>query len=130
MSSENEETIRALIEKARRALSDAELLLENGSAEATINRAYYAVFSATRAALLTKEETPSTHAGLIRRFGYHFVRTEKVSEEVGGILTTAESMRGKADYNVFSDFDRSEAVQLVEEAERFVNAVEEKILQS
>jgi uncharacterized protein (UPF0332 family) len=127
MSSENEETIRALIEKARRALSDAEVLLENGSAEAT--RAYYAVFSATRAALLTKEETPSTHAGLIRRFGYHFVRTERVSEEVGGILTTAESMRGEADYDVFSDFERSEAVQLVEEAERFVNAVEEKILQ-
>jgi len=74
MSSENEETIRALIEKARRALSDAEVLLESGSAEATINRAYYAVFSATRAALLTKEETPSTHAGLIRRFGLELTR--------------------------------------------------------
>jgi uncharacterized protein (UPF0332 family) len=37
-------------------------------------------------------------------------------------------MRGEADYDVFSEFDKSEAGQLTEEARRFVDAVEKKIL--
>ena len=44
MSLESEQQIRALQEKAEQALSDAQLLLENGSVEAAINRGYYAVF--------------------------------------------------------------------------------------
>lgn len=127
MSAEQEDAIHALLQKAHKALSDAELLLENGSAEAAINRAYYAVFSAARAALLSKEETPNTHAGVIRRFGYHFIRTEEIPEEVGEILTTAEAMRGQADYEVFSDFDHEDAFELVEDAYHFVETIEEEL---
>lgn len=128
MSAKNTEAIRALRKKSRDALSDAELLLENGSVEAAINRAYYAVFSAARAAVLVKDETPNTHAGVIRRFGYHFVRTEQISEEIGGILSTAESMRGTADYDAFSTFELEEAAELTKEANRFVDAIEKQIL--
>jgi uncharacterized protein (UPF0332 family) len=123
-----EDTAHALREKAREALSDAEVLLERGSPEATINRGYYAVFQAARAALLTEEESPDTHSGIVRRFGYQFVRTEQVSGEVGNILTTARSMRGEADYDAFSDFGREEAAELVEKAHRFIEAVEEQVL--
>ncbi|WP_263820605.1 HEPN domain-containing protein [Salinibacter sp.] len=123
-----EDTTQALREKAREALSDAEVLLERGSPEATINRGYYAVFQIARAALLTEGESPDTHSGIIRRFGYHFVRTERVSEEVGSILTTAQSMRGEADYDAFSDFGREEAAELVEKANRFIEAVEGQVL--
>ena len=104
------------------------MLLEHGSPEATINRGYYAVFQSARAALLTEGESPDTHSGVIRRFGYHFVRTGKVSDEVGGILTTAQSTEGEADYEAFSDFGREEAAELVEKARRFIEAVEEKVL--
>ena len=54
MSEENNDQIRALQEKSEQALSDAELLLENGSVEATVNCGYYAVFQIARTALLTK----------------------------------------------------------------------------
>lgn len=124
MNAEYEDTIRALRHKAHEALSDAEVLLENGSAEAVINRAYYAVFSAARAALLSKDETPTTHSGVIRRFGYHFVRGGAIREEIGEILATAESLRGQADYDAFSDFDRDEASELAADAVRFVEAIE------
>lgn len=128
MTAGNEETIRALKRKASEALSDAEMLLERGSEEAVINRSYYAVFSTARAALLLKDESPNTHAGVIRRFGYHFVRTGRISEEIGDTLTTAESMRGDADYNAFSEFDRNEAAQLYQDAHRFVEIVNEQLL--
>jgi uncharacterized protein (UPF0332 family) len=86
------------------------------------------VFQAARAALLTEGESPDIHSGVIRRFGYHFVRTGQVSEEVGSILTTAQSMRGEADYDAFSDFRREEAHKLVEKARQFIETVEEEIL--
>lgn len=128
MTAGNEETIRALKRKASEALSDAEVLLERGSEEAVINRSYYAVFSTARTALLLKDESPNTHAGVIRRFGYHFVRTGRISEEIGDTLTTAESMRGDADYDAFSEFDRNEAAQLYQDAHRFVEIVNEQLL--
>lgn len=128
LMSNNEDAIRALCQKAHEALSDAELLLENGSVEATINRAYYAVFSIARAALLSKGESPNTHSGVIRRFGYHFVRTEEIREEIGEILTTAESMRGRADYDAFSDIERGEAAELTQDAHRFVETIEGRLL--
>ena len=61
-----EDTIEALKKKAHAALSDAEVLSKEGSPEATINRRYYTVFQAARAALLTEEESPNTHSGFIR----------------------------------------------------------------
>jgi uncharacterized protein (UPF0332 family) len=127
MSTPNDDTVQALLQKAREALSDADLLVENGSAEAAINRAYYAVFSTARAALLLKDVSPSTHAGLVRRFGYHFVRTEAISEEIGGILSTAQSMREEADYEIFSDFELEEAAALARDARRFVEVIDEKL---
>ena len=57
--SDPEEAVLALRKKAQAALSDAEVLLERGSPEATINRGYYAVFQAARAALLTEGESLS-----------------------------------------------------------------------
>lgn len=127
MSEENNDQIRALQEKSEQALSDAELLLENGSVEASINRGYYAVFQIARAALLTKEESPDTHSGVIRRFGYHFVRTGQVPDDVGGTLTTAQSMRGRADYKASADLNQEDAANLVEDARRFLEVVGERV---
>ena len=128
MTEDPDQQIRALQKKARQALSDAELLLENGSVEAAINRGSYAAFGAARAALLTEGENPKTHSGVIRRFGCHFVRTGRVSDDVGDILTTAQSMRGRADYEATTDLSQEDAANLVGEARRFIGIVDEKIL--
>jgi hypothetical protein len=128
VTEESDRQIRALQEKARQALSDAELLLDNGSVEAAINRGYYAAFQAARAALLTEEEGLKTHSGVIRRFGYHFVRTGRVSDEIGDILATAQSMRGRADYDAIADLNREDATHLVDDARRFIRIVEKQIL--
>ncbi len=130
MSEENNDQIRALQKKSEQALSDAELLLENDSVEATVNRGYYAVFQIARAALLTKGESPNTHSGVIRRFGYHFVRTGQVPDEVGDTLTTAQSMRGRADYDAPADLNQEDAANLVEDARRFLEVIGEQVLSS
>jgi uncharacterized protein (UPF0332 family) len=128
VTEESDRQIRALQEKARQALSDAELLLDNGSVEAAINRGYYSAFQAARAALLTEEEGLKTHSGVIRRFGYHFVRTGRVSDEIGDILATAQSMRERADYDAIADLNQEDAAYLVDDARRFIRIVETQIL--
>lgn len=120
--------IRTLQEKARQAFSDAELLLENGSVEAAINRGPYAAFGAARATLLTEDENPKTHSGVIRRFGCHFGRTGRVSDETGDILTTAQSMSGRADYEATADLSQEDAANLIEDARRLIEVVEEQML--
>jgi hypothetical protein len=124
MSETNRAAVEALLGKARTALSDAHLLVERGSPEAAINRSYYAAFSAARAALQIRGESPSTHAGVIRRFGYHYVRSGRISQAIGEILTVAETMRNRADYEAFTTFDHEAASDLAADTRRFVEAVE------
>jgi uncharacterized protein (UPF0332 family) len=59
----------SLMAKAERACASARLLYEAGDAEGACNRAYYAMFDAARAALLTsgapvRADIGKTHGGL------------------------------------------------------------------
>ena len=62
-----------LMVKAQRALTSARTLLADGDNDGACNRAYYAMFDAARAALLTCKalvppEVAKTHSGLISAF--------------------------------------------------------------
>ncbi len=63
------------LKSAREILRDAQLLKENGGSPASIiNRAYYAVFYAALALLVTVDVEPAKHAGVIAKFDELFVR--------------------------------------------------------
>jgi uncharacterized protein (UPF0332 family) len=59
----------ALIQKAQRYLKSAELLLRDGDSESSVSRAYYAMFYAAEAVLLTKGLSFLSHKGVISAFG-------------------------------------------------------------
>lgn len=89
--------------KAHRALASAKLLLDSGDVDGACNRAYYAMFDAARAALLTIEapvpaEVARTHSGLVAAFSLHFVKPGKVAIEHGRSLNKVEDLRLIADY--------------------------------
>jgi len=119
----DEDSTEALLQKANQALDDASYLLEDDRVEAAMNRAYYAAFHAARAALLTEGEEPTSHAGILSRFSYHFVRTGRISEEVGKVLARAETDRNRADYDAFSVFEIQAAEDLVGDVSQFIEAV-------
>ncbi len=81
-------TPHALLAKASRALASAKLLLASGDVDGACNRAYYAMFDAARAALLTvnapvPSEIARTHSGLITAFSLHVVKPGLVAVEHG-----------------------------------------------
>jgi len=56
-------------------LRTAEAALQIGSYRDSISRSYYAFLDTATAALITKDLVPQSHAGAIRLFGLHFVKS-------------------------------------------------------
>jgi uncharacterized protein (UPF0332 family) len=97
-------TAAQLLAKAERALLSAKELLASNDPDGACNRAYYAMFDAARAALLSIKapvlpETIKTHAGLNRAFALHVVKEDLFPAEIGKSLQQIEELRIIADYN-------------------------------
>lgn len=86
------------ISKAKKTLSDAELLLESERFESAISRAYYAIFHAARAALYHEGSAPVTHRGVSSEFSKLLIKNGKVEDIYGTILQDARDERQTADY--------------------------------
>ncbi len=114
-----QELLRA---KATRALESARVNISRGDAETATNRAYYAAFYMASAYLLHLGEKPRTHKGLHLIWGKR-VRALLPSNQAA-FLTHAFQLRQRADYDAMSILDVRSAESLVDEAERFLAAVE------
>ncbi|WP_420456906.1 HEPN domain-containing protein [Rubrivirga sp.] len=112
-----------LVEKARRALSTARLVLDDGDVEGALNRAYYACFYVAQALLLTYGEEPRTHRGVHHRFRERAVLPGLVPAELGRTLPYAASLRERADYEAVTVTDTAGAADLLADAHTFVDAV-------
>mgnify|MGYP000167241688 FL=1 len=76
---------------------------------------------------MTEGEEPTSHAGILSRFSYHFIRTGRISEEVGQVLARAETDRNRADYDAFSVFEIQAAEDLVGDVSQFTKVVRQLI---
>ena len=70
-------------QKARRALRTARLSVEDGDADAAVNRAYYAAFHVASAALELAGEHPKTHKG-VHNLGLPEVEAEEAGQVESG----------------------------------------------
>ena len=121
-----------LLTRAKTTAGSARMLLEAGDNNSAVNRAYYAMFDAPRAALSQIDprllETKQ-HATLIRRFGKHVVQDRGFDRSLGRAFSQTEDARLAADYEV-ELVNRATARKVVELAEKFVGAVEQFLMQA
>ena len=108
-------------DEARRA---ADVLSREGLLRDAMSRAYYAALHYARALLLTKDEEPSTHEGVLRRVSLHFVKTGLMTVEEGKILGRLHKLREEADYGVERGYRPSEVGEEIQNVDRFRKAVE------
>ena len=118
------------LQKAQRALSGARLLLQSGDTEGACNRAYYAMFDAAHAGLISvgaeRPDAPiKTHNGLIGAFGQHLVLGKHLSAEHGENFNKVQRLRQLADYTG-DPVGLADATWALEQAEAFVCAIGEK----
>jgi len=117
--------IEVLIEKARRYLRSAGLLIQDGDYDSAVSRSYYAMFYSAEAALLKKKMTFTSHKAVISAFGQHFVKTGIFDKRLGRDLNIIFDKRQLGDYG--SDFSISEdsARRAFESAREFVEHLAE-----
>lgn len=117
-------TVSDLIIKAERASASATALLNLGDVDGASNRAYYAMFDAARAAILSlnlpgRLNIGKTHRGTLSAFSEHFVKTGLVSHDLGLLLKHAETFRYIADYEGGS-VNLEDAYDIVQKSNVFV----------
>jgi len=122
----------ALLHKARRALESAKLLLSVGDVNGAVNRAYYSMFDAAKAALTEGDEPIisqpiKSHNGLITLFSQHLVKTGHVSNDLGKQLNEVEELRLIADYKAQDMITGERAAWAVEAAEGFLSAIDDLV---
>ncbi len=114
------ELIKGYLEKAEKKLKVAEKLLRSDDYEDAVSRAYYAVFHAAQALLLTEGERAETHKGVVTLFGLLFVKTGKFKKDLGKYLANLKDERESGDYEIFSYVERETAETAIEEAKEFI----------
>lgn len=117
-------TPQDLMAKAIQAIASARVLLDTNDTDGSCNRAYYAMFDAARAALLTIDlDAGKTHRGVLNLFSEHFVKSGLLPKETGRLLKQAETFRCVADYEG-GCVEMSDAVKMVDNAVTFVAAMQ------
>ncbi len=123
--------IQYRLESAREMLRDAQLLKKaGGSPKSIVNRAYYAVFYAALALLVTADAEPSKHSGVLAKFDELFVRQGIFAKEMSRILHHAFDMRQAGDYQKSNVITEEQANDVLHSAEEFVETIESKLLQN
>jgi uncharacterized protein (UPF0332 family) len=116
-----------LTARAQRTVASAKLLFDAADLNGACNRAYYAMFDAARAALLTVEEplrseVIKTHSGLITAFSLYLIKTGRIPERYGKALRQVDQIRLIADYSD-AEIESADAATAIRLASDFVEAV-------
>jgi len=121
--------IQYRLESAWEMLRDACLLQENGGSPISIvNRAYYSVFYGALALRVTVDVEPTKHTGVLAKFDELFVRPGIFPKEMSKVIHHAFDMRQAGDYQKSKVITEEQAIEVLNSAEEFVKAIEEKLL--
>ncbi len=121
------EYIAYRIEKSDQAYLDAKLLASKESWNASINRLYYSCYYIVSALALQNDIQTQTHAGLRSQFNLHYIKTKKVSIEMGKLYADLIDSRQKGDYGDLYDFDKETVESLIAPVGEFISVLKELI---
>ncbi len=114
---------RAWLEKASLALNAARRNLTAEDADHAISRAYYAAFYAATAALNEVNLTTKSHKGTHKLFYREYIDTEKIDSHHNQAFSRLFQNRQVADYTFGTTFGPKAALDAIQQAEAFVEAV-------
>lgn len=124
MASQVRDEIKLLLSRSRDDLEAAQVLLDAGKYRASLSRAYYAVFYAATALLLTQNIRRSKHAGVQGAFGQFFVKPGLIEVQYSDIFKNVREARELSDYDlVFLPAEQLTQTRIAE-AGRFVARIE------
>lgn len=124
MTSPLDDLVNYRITRASETLDEAKLLFSEKHYEGSVNRLYYACFYAANALLLSSGLSSKKHSGVRALLHQHFVKTEKLSKELGNLYDTLYDFRERSDYEDLMRLDPLIAETNIPRVEAFLHAVE------
>lgn len=117
------------MKRSEEMLWAAEENLKIGQYKTSLNRSYYAIFHAMRAANIIKGFDSSKHSGVIAFFNKEYLKSEIMDRQLSVIIKESSFLREKSDYDDFFIAGKKEAEVQLDNARKFLQAVK-KYLQS
>ena len=114
--------IEANLQRAEDSIQAGKELASKGYYDFVASRAYYAVFYAATALLLSEELEFSKHSGVIASIHQRFVKTGKLDTKHGKDLNWLFELRGIGDYGATIHVSQEDADKAIEAAKRFLKA--------
>jgi len=108
------------LDRANLALQQASDNLDLGYYDVATSRAYYAMFYAASALLVSKGISRSKHAGVHSAFGEYFVKPGLIEPQYSRMLVNAFNVRLDSDYEVRLSLNRALAKDILRDARQFV----------
>lgn len=112
------------MDRAKEMLVAARENLEIGQYKTSLNRSYYAIFHAMRAMNILKGFDSSKHSGVIAFFNKEYLKENILDRNLSIVIKNSAFLREKSDYDDFYIASKQEAEKQLEEAARFLDAVE------
>jgi uncharacterized protein (UPF0332 family) len=119
---EHSDEISAYLERADSSLQAAKDI-QDRYPDIAASRAYYAVFYASSALLLSEGIDSSKHSGVIAAVHRDFVRTGRLGKDFGKNLNWLFELRNIGDYGVAVHVSNDEAARAIQVAEGFMQEV-------
>ena len=117
--------VRLYIRNAHEMLEVGVLNLSEGFYGSAVNRAYYAIFYAANALLVTLGLARSRHSGVIAAFREHFVKMGSIEAEYSDIYGRVMENRHVSDYEIEILIEKQVAARAMDDAHRFVERIEQ-----
>jgi uncharacterized protein (UPF0332 family) len=114
------------LQMAEIKLSHARQILDIALYDDAISRAYYAMFYAAKAALLSEGLDLRKHSSVVAKFRELFVITGRIEADYLRYLGRAQSARERSDYAPFIPASREDAIEILATAEIFIAKMKEE----
>ena len=118
------EEILDLLEKSAQSRDAALLLLKDDYVDFAASRAYYAMFYAIEALLLSKDLSFSKHSAVISAFGKEFIKTGLLEARFHRSVMDAFDVRNAGDYGSMHAVSEEKAREIIAEAGELLEAVQ------
>jgi uncharacterized protein (UPF0332 family) len=114
-----------LLKRSGEKLQSAGSRLEKGHYGDAISRAYYCMYYASRALLLSRNINATTHKGLINEMWKNFGETGLMDKDLFKAFASSQTEREEADYGIYAAFSEEEAGEVINNAEIFLEKCKE-----
>ena len=127
MNERQKDLILYRLEQTAESIESAWILFNNGKHRPAVNRAYYAMFYAVLALLVTTEHSLSKHSGVISCFDKEFVKKGLFDKNLSRWLHEAFDLRQRADYTEMFSVSPERAESIIKNAISFVEQIRKHI---